>query len=116
MYDYVSGGRLWSEELQHLSGNALNYSGQFGGWYDMMIRVLLSCNYQDNPATLYKQAQSDHNKIWARLYSQYPHLLLEQSYQNQDAITSEELLQAAQYAFKDHNQVESNYNVVVIDP
>lgn len=116
MYDYVSGGCLWNKELQRLSGNALNYPDQFGGWYDMMIRVLLSCNYKDYSSTLYKQAQKDHDKIWAKLYSHYSHLLLEQSYKNEDATTSKELLQAAQYAFKDYNQIESNYSVVVIDP
>lgn len=116
MYEYIEGGSLWTEELQKLSKNALHYPDQFGGWYDMMIRVLMSCNYTNYSPILYKQAQEEHNQIWARLYAQYPHLLLEQSYSNENATTSEELLRMAQYAFRDYTQVESNYNITVIDP
>jgi hypothetical protein len=42
--------------------------------------------------------------------------MLEQSYTHEDATTSEKLLQMAQYAFKDYNQVETNYSITVLDP
>lgn len=116
LYEHKEGGQLWTQELQRLSGNLLNYPNSFGGWYDMMVKVLLSCNYSSYTPTLYTLAQEEHNQIWAQLYSQYSHLLLEQSYTNENASTSEELLRAAQYALCDLTQVESNYNIVVIDP
>jgi hypothetical protein len=35
----------------------------FGGWYDMMIRVLQSCNYVNYIPQQYYQAQEDNRRI-----------------------------------------------------
>jgi hypothetical protein len=81
----------------------------------MMIRVLQSCNYVNYIPQQYYQAQEDNRRIWSEIYKKYGHLIYEQSYTNEDATTPEDLLKVAQYAFKDYTQVESNYNISVID-
>lgn len=115
LYEHESGGTLWTQLLDQLSGGALIYS-QFGGWYDMMIRVLKSCNYEAYEPTQYNQAKEIHENIWRQIYTKYPNLCYEQSYSNADATSSKELLQMAQWAFKGYTEPESNYNITVIDP
>lgn len=115
LYEHESGGMLWTQLLDQLSSGALIYS-QFGGWYDMMIRVLKSCNYEAYEPTQYNQAKETHDNIWRQIYTKYPNLCYEQSYSNSDATSSKELLQMAQWAFKDYTEPESNYNITVIDP
>lgn len=114
LYQYQGGGMLWTDALNKLTNTALQYD-QFGGWYDMMIRVLQSCNYQNYDILQYRQAQEEHDAIWRQIYTKYPNLIYEQAYTNEDATTSKELLTMAQWAFKDHLQPESNYNISVID-
>lgn len=115
LYEHESGGMLWTQLLDQLSSGALIYS-QFGGWYDMMIHVLKSCNYEAYEPTQYYQAKEAHDNIWRQIYTKYPNLCYEQSYSNSDATSSKELLQMAQWAFKDYTEPESNYNITVIDP
>jgi hypothetical protein len=81
----------------------------------MMIRVLHTCNYRNYTPVQYRQAQEEHDAIWRQIYTKYPNLIYEQAYTNEDATTSQELLTMAQWAFKDYNQPESNYNISVID-
>lgn len=115
IYEYESGGLLWTQMLEQLSGGTL-INPQFGGWYDMMIRVLKTCNYETYEPTQYYQAQMEHENIWKQIYTQYPNLCYEQSYTNENATSSKELLQMAQWAFKDYTEPENNYNISVIDP
>lgn len=114
LYQHQGGGMLWTDTLVKLTDSALQYD-QFGGWYDMMIGVLQSCNYQNYDPVQYYQAQEEHDAIWKQIYIKYPNLIYEQAYTNEDATTSQELLTMAQWAFKDHTQPESNYNISVID-
>lgn len=114
LYQYQGGGMLWTDALNQLTNTALQYD-QFGGWYDMMIRVLKSCNYKNYDPIQYRQAQEEHDAIWRQIYTKYPNLIYEQSYTNEDATSSKELLTMAQWAFKDYIQPESNYNISVID-
>lgn len=114
LYQHQGGGMLWTDALIKLTSSALQYD-QLGGWYDMMIRVLRSCNYQNYDPVQYRQAQEEHDAIWRQIYIKYPNLIYEQAYTNEDATTSQELLTMAQWAFKDHLQPESNYNISVID-
>lgn len=113
-YYATSGGETWPQTLETLSSGAI-VSDMFGGWYDMMIRVLQSCNYINYIPQQYYQAQEGSRRIWSEIYKKYGHLIYEQSYTNEDATTSEDLLNLSQYAFKDYTQVESNYNISVID-
>lgn len=114
VYQHNGGGTLWTEALVTLTKSALQYD-QFGGWYDMMIRALQTCNYRNYNPVQYRQAQEEHDAIWRQIYTKYPNLIYEQSYTNEDATSSKELLTMAQWAFKDHLQPESNYNISVID-
>lgn len=114
LYQYQDGGMLWTDALNKLTNTALQYD-QFGGWYDMMVRVLQSCNYQNYDPIQYRQAQEEHDAIWRQIYIKYPNLIYEQSYTNEDVTSSKELLTMAQWAFKDYTQPESNYNISVID-
>ena len=113
-YEYKSGGLLWNEALKSFSNNAISYD-IFGGWYDMMINTLQTCNYVDYKPQQYYQAQREHDNLWKTIYTKYPNLIYEKSFTNEDATTSKELLQLAQYAFRDYTQPESNYNISVID-
>lgn len=114
MYTYISNGSTWTDILSSLSSNALT-SELFGGWYDMMINVLQSCNYMHYEPTQYYEAQKEHDNIWRKIYTKYPNLIYEKAFTNTDATTSAELLQLAQYAFRDYVQPENNYNISVID-
>lgn len=114
IYQHNGGGTLWTDALVTLTNSALQYD-QFGGWYDMMIRVLHTCNYRNYNPVQYRQAQEEHDAIWRQIYTKYPNLIYEQAYTNEDATTPQELLTMAQWAFKDYNQPESNYNISVID-
>ena len=49
------------------------------------------------------------------LYTRYPGIFLENTYENKDARSSQQLLQLAQLAFKDYSSPEKNYNITVID-
>jgi len=49
------------------------------------------------------------------LYTRYPGIFLENTYENKDARSSEQLLKMAQLAFKDYSSPEKNYNITVID-
>lgn len=114
LYQHQNGGMLWTDALNKLTNTALQYD-QFGGWYDMMVRVLQSCNYQNYDPIQYRQAQEEHDAIWRQIYIKYPNLIYEQSYVNEDVTSSKELLTMAQWAFRDYSQPESNYNISVID-
>ena len=49
------------------------------------------------------------------MYAQYPHILLEDTFSNKDATTSEELLLLSQYAFKDKMKPERDYKITYIN-
>ena len=115
-YEYEGGGTLWSDALVRLSYGALSYPDQFGGWYDMMIWTLQKGNYQNYIPQQYQNALDEHNRIWRKLYTNYPNLILEQSYTNEDATTSAELFKVSSIAFKDYTNIETQYNITTIDP
>jgi hypothetical protein len=114
IYEHVSGGMLWTDALDMLSVHTLQ-SEHFGGWYDMMIFTLQECNYQNYSPVQYTQAKEEHDLIWKQIYTKYPYLIYEQSYTNNDATNSRQLLQLAQWAFKDQNKPENRYDITTID-
>ena len=71
--------------------------------------------YQDWKLTEYIEAQKEHNAIWRKLYQNYGHVLLENSFKSETATSSLELLKEAQLQFKDRTQPERQYNITIID-
>ena len=63
----------------------------------------------------YEKYQTKHQELWSSLYKQFPSILLEQKYQNEDATNSLELLQMAKLAMQDFNNIEREYNITTID-
>lgn len=116
VYKYAGGGTLWSTALQELSSGALVYPFRFGGWYDMIIWTLQSCGFINYTPVLYNAAKTEKDMIWKEIYQKYPYLILEQTYSNEDVTSSSELFSMAEYAFRDYMNIESSYNISVIDP
>jgi hypothetical protein len=63
----------------------------------------------------YYNLQKEHNNLWHQIYQEYPGLLLEGNYTNEDAIDSRDLLFLAKNAFKDLSNPERNYSLTFID-
>ena len=113
-YYATSGGCRWSELVNRLSGRKdLSYD-HFSGIYPRLINVLLR-QYQNNPCYTYTRLKQQHDLIWQRLYQNYPNLMLENTYSNNDATTSLELYQFAKQYFNKYCQPERNYNISTID-
>lgn len=113
-YYATSGGCRWSELVNRLSGRKdLSYDN-FSGIYPRLINVLLR-QYQNNPCYTYTRLKQQHDLIWQRLYQNYPNLMLENTYSNNDATTSLELYQFAKQYFNKYCQPERNYNISTID-
>lgn len=113
-YTHKSGGQTWYETLNLIGQNQFISFDKFGGWYDMIIKTLNS-RYYSIEMTQYEEARESHNAAWQYLHRTYPHLIYEKSYENQDASTSEQLLAAAQFAFRQYCDVERQYNIQTID-
>ena len=113
-YYATSGGCRWSELVNRLSGRKdLSYD-HYSGIYPRLINVLLR-QYQNNPCYTYTRLKQQHDLIWQRLYQNYPNLMLENTYSNNDATTSLELYQFAKQYFNKYCQPERNYNISTID-
>ena len=113
-YYASSGGCRWSELVNRLSGRKdLSYD-HYSGIYPRLINVLLR-QYQNNPCYTYTRLKQQHDLIWQRLYQNYPNLMLENTYSNNDATTSLELYQFAKQYFNKYCQPERNYNISTID-
>lgn len=113
-YYATAGGCRWSELVNRLSGRKdLSYD-HYSGIYPRLINVLLR-QYQNNPCYTYTSLKQQHDLIWQRLYQNYPNLMLENTYSNNDATTSLELYQFAKQYFNKYCQPERNYNISTID-
>lgn len=113
-YIHQSGGQTWYETLNSISQGQFISFDKFGGWYDMVIKTL-NTRYYSIEMTQYEEARRKHNAAWQYLHRTYPHLIYEKAYENADATTSEQLLAAAQFAFRQYNDVERQYNIQTID-
>ena len=80
-----------------------------------MVIKTLNTRYYSIEMTQYEEARRKHNAAWQYLHRTYPHLIYEKAYENADATTSEQLLAAAQFAFRQYNDVERQYNIQTID-
>lgn len=106
------GGTSWKQLVQQSIDNS--EFNEYDGWYIMAIRWLKQY-YQDWKLTEYIEAQKEHNAIWRKLYQNYGHILLENSFKSETATSSLELLKEAQLQFKDRTQPERQYNITIID-
>ena len=113
-YIHQFGGQTWYETLNSIGQGQFISFDKFGGWYDMIIKTL-NTRYYSIEMTQYEEARRKHNAVWQYLHKTYPHLIYEKAYENTDVTTSEQLLAAAQFAFRQYNDVERQYNIQTID-
>ena len=113
-FQAIEGGITWSTLLQQLYPSKANFP-YFDGYYGLYLNYLKPDNFLNNKLSEYNKYQKQHQEIWTQLYKQFPSILLEQKYQNEDATNSLELLQMAQLAMKDFNNIEREYGITTID-
>ena len=113
-YTHESGGQTWYDMLNSIGQGQFISFDKFGGWYDMIIKTL-NTRYYSIEMTQYEQARTEHSATWHYLHKTYPHLIYEKEYENEDATTSEQLLAAATFAFREYNDIERQYNIQTID-
>jgi hypothetical protein len=80
-----------------------------------MIYKILKERFTDRQMHNYESSKEQQQLIWQKLYENYPGILLESSYNNSSAISSEDLYNLASAAFKDKQYPERNYNISLID-
>lgn len=110
----ATGGTTWADLLQQLYPNKGSFP-YFDGYYGLYMNYLKPENFIDGKMSEYEKYQAKHQELWSSLYKQFPSILLEQKYQNEDATNSLELLQMAKLAMQDFNNIEREYNITTID-
>ncbi len=110
----ATGGTTWADLLQQLYPNKGSFP-YFDGYYGLYMNYLKPENFIDGKMSEYEKYQTKHQELWSSLYKQFPSILLEQKYQNEDATNSLELLQMAKLAIQDFNNIEREYNITTID-
>lgn len=110
----TTGGTTWANLLQQLYPNKGSFP-YFDGYYGLYMNYLKPENFIDGKMSEYEKYQTKHQELWSSLYKQFPSILLEQKYQNEDATNSLELLQMAKLAMQDFNNIEREYNITTID-
>lgn len=110
----TTGGTTWADLLQQLYPNKGSFP-YFDGYYGLYMNYLKPENFIDGKMSEYEKYQTKHQELWSSLYKQFPSILLEQKYQNEDATNSLELLQMAKLAMQDFNNIEREYNITTID-
>ena len=113
-FQATEGGITWSTLLQQLYPSKASFP-YFDGYYGLYLNYLKPDNFLNNKLSEYNKYQKQHQEAWTQLYKQFPSILLEQKYQNEDATNSLELLQMAQLAMKDFNNIEREYGITTID-
>lgn len=112
-YERVSGGKTWTELIDDVAGKYGKFelmSGQY-----LMIYKTLNNHFVNMSFKTYFNTLKEKEDLWRRLYIQYPNILLEDSYKNEDATTSAELLKMAEYAFRDKMNPEQSYQIAYIN-
>lgn len=106
------GGTSWADLVQQYISD--NRFVEFNGWYVMALRWL-KLHYQNWTLTEYELAKKEHDAIWNKLYQQFGHILLENTFHSDTATSATELLEEAKLTFKDRAKPEREYNITVID-
>ena len=112
-YNYIGGGMKWVDLLSKIKPIYSIYT-RFSGLY-IMTYDLLKNYYLSRNTVRYDEALDKHNAIWKQIYTNYQGLLLEGTYANNNATTSQELYTLASYYMKDITQPEKGYNITIID-
>ena len=86
----------------------------FDGIYPMIFKFLRD-NFEEQQLVDYKAALHEHNRVWDNLYKFFPGIILETTYSNPDATTSQDLFTLAGNHFKDLSRPERGYSISVID-
>lgn len=107
-------GMKWVEVLGRLVPGSEQAFNKFNGIYPMTFRFLKD-NFVQKELVDYEIALEEHNKIWDNLYKFFPGLILETSYSNPDATTSQDLFTLATNYFRDLSRPERGYNISIID-
>lgn len=111
-YYTVGGGMLWSD-LANAKCGASSFDN-LNGLYGMMY-YLLTHNYTLRDMSTYTELKAKKERIWHKIYDNYPFLMLEDNYTYSDATSSTELLNMAQLVFKGKKEPERSYNISLID-
>lgn len=106
-------GTKWSDLLSDHSNITTNYS-EYNGLYVMIYKILKE-RFTNQWLNKYNDLVQKRDNIWKNLYQNYSHVLLEDTYSNAAAITSQDLFTMANYAFKDKQKPEEGYSITLID-
>lgn len=112
-YYSTSGGTRWNAFLNNMGLNLNNYS-LLEGMYVTMFKVLRD-SFTTNNFDEYNRLKLKQQSIWNQLYADFPGILLENTYSNEDATTSDELYRLSYLYFKDISQPERGYNINMIN-
>lgn len=115
-YESAAGGMKWNEVIPFLSQTAGTESryGRISGLYAMTVDILH--NYYKNATTTnYETYRKLQQEAWRTFYQKYSGLIVEQSYENTDALTSEELYNFAYAQFKDISKPEYDFSATVVE-
>lgn len=105
-----TGGIYWNELIKELTGKAYE---QYNGLYVMIYQKLLM--YDSLSLDTYEKLVKDHDNKWKEIYQRFNYVVLENSYTNNDATTTNELYTAAYYYFLDLTKPERQYNISITD-
>lgn len=106
-------GTKWRGVLSTLSSGSMSLE-HFDGIYPMTFKFLRD-NFKEQQLIDYETALGEHNRIWDNLYKFFPGIILETTYSNPDATTSQDLFTLAKNHFKDLSRPERGYSISVID-
>lgn len=113
-YRIVAGGTTWSELLNRNLKMASTPLTEYTGIYPLLLKYFINA-YVERSIFNYTQLKNEHDNIWKQLYTQFPSVVLEGNYTNDDATNSHDLLVLAQNEFKDKSYPERGYTITVID-
>ena len=113
-YYYYDGGGIEHKNLLRTIDSGQKVYSNYDGLYCMQLHLLLT---KYKPLQIPEYEAKLHEKLltWRKLYTRYPGIFLENTYSNEDARSSQQLLQMAKLAFKDYTSPEKQYNITVID-
>lgn len=110
------GGLKWNNLIPTLAktNTGLSNYKELDGLYVMFYKVFRH-SYSNRTLPMYESLLNEHNNIWKGIYESYPGVILENTYTNDDATTSTDLLNMARNYFADLSYPERQYNITVID-
>ena len=110
------GGLKWNNLLPTLAKtvNGISNYKELDGLYVMFYKIFRHA-YSNRTLPMYESLMNEHNNIWKGIYESYPGVVLENTYTNEDATTSADLLNMARNYFADLSYPERQYNITVID-